>query len=586
MQEITLKRFSEISSQINSTEDIHDLLTLIMDTAKDLLDTEGSSLLLYDSKSDELIFDIVRGPKGNLLANQRLRAGEGIAGLVAQSKEALIVDDAAGDPRVSRKFDQKINFKTRNILAVPLMAVGKLIGVLEVVNSRNEQNFSEDDKEHLSYLSNQAAIAIYNRKLFQELENRMDELSCIYEISQTISSDFDFNRNVNNILKSICSSLAVERLSLIIGEEGGEDMKVISFIGFDMGKDQIVENIANGIAGFVYRSGNSLLVKDVKNDLPQSDFFSPGLYKTKSFVAIPIKHGGRVIGVLNATDKKQNVSFDSFDFRVLSTIGEQISEAFGNYKSHEEHLAMEQMKRDLETASLIQMNSLPHLAEKHGNLEIHYFYKSCEAVGGDFYDMIIHGEKLTSFIIGDVSGKGVGAALFMEHVKTLLQSYVPRFKNPRTSISELNRKILEEKRIVIFVTVMIVQIDTENNFFRYASAGHNNQFLIKAGSPKIEKLSGKGAPAGAFEEDKYEEFVTSYEEGDYLFLYTDGITEAMNEKNEIYGDERLMKTLGEMAGSLDLFTPKSFFEKILAGVQSFTGGAPLHDDQTALVVKL
>lgn len=585
MKELTLKRFSEISAQINSTEDIHDLLILIMDTAKDLLESEGSSLLLYDEKEDELFFDIVRGPKGNLLANQRLKIGEGIAGLVAKTQKAIIVNDAQNDTRVSKKFDKRINFQTKNILAVPLKTRERLIGVLEIVNSRLRDTFSEDDKELLMHLSNQAALAINNRNLFQNLKDRMDELSCLYEIVQTISSDYDFIRNADNILRSICNSLSVKRLSLLISDDN-ESMRIVSSIGLNINRNKLIENMKNGIAGYVYKTGDSLLIRDLKNDIPENEFFSLGTYKTKSFVTIPVNHKGKVIGVLNITEKQDGEPFDSNDFRILTTIGEQISGAYANYKSHEEHLAMEQMKRDLHTASLIQMNSLPHLPKTFSELEIAFHYESCEAVGGDFYDMIIHGERLVSFVIGDVSGKGVGAALFMEHVKTLLQSYIPRFKNPRTSIAELNRKILSEKGLVIFVTTMIMQVDIENRSFRYASAGHNNQYLIRAKGAVVEKVSGKGAPAGAFPQDKYKEFVLSFNKGDYLFLYTDGISEAMNQDKEVYGDGRLVKLLEGMASSLNKFTPQTFISTLLDDVRLYSAGTPLHDDQTMLVVKL
>jgi serine phosphatase RsbU (regulator of sigma subunit) len=219
-------------------------------------------------------------------------------------------------------------------------------------------------------------------------------------------------------------------------------------------------------------------------------------------------------------------------------------------------------------------------------VEIAYHYTSCEAVGGDFYDMIIHGENLISFIIGDVSGKGVGAALFMEHIKTLLQSYVPRFKNPRTSVSELNRKILNEKRLVMFATVLIVQLEMENRSFRFASAGHNRQFILRASTKTVDVISGKGAPCGAFSEDKYQEFVLPYEEGDYLFLYTDGFTEAMNSQNEVFGIEKLEDVLKDLIRSTGELTPKIILARVLADVNNFTKRTPLQDDQTALVVKL
>ncbi len=582
MQALTLKKFSNISLSINSTQDLHDLLVLIMDAAKDLLQTEGASLLLYDPMQGDLIFDIVRGPKNNLLASQRVALGKGIAGLVAQTKVPLIVNDAASDERVLKEFDKKTDFVTKNLLAVPLLRENKLIGVLEAVNSLDKRDFSKEDQEILVYLSHQAATAIYNRQLYRDLQERMDELRCIYEISQSISSHFDFLKNVDNILYSIEKTLFVQKISLLMNRDN--ELHVVSSIGFDTEHNN-VSVTKDGIAAYVFRSGDPLLVQNIDEDLHHYDFSSQGDYLTKSFISIPITSGEETVGVLNVADKKDGLPFDSFEFSVLSTVGREISKAYEMYTNQLNNMAIQQLRKDLETAAQIQKNSLMQLPHQYHGLTIASHYEACEAVGGDFYDMVTLGDNNVTFVIGDVSGKGVSAALFMEHVKTLLQSFIPRFKNPRTSVAELNKKILTEKRMSLFVTVMIVQIETESKQLRYASAGHNHQYIIRASQADVISISGKGAPAGTFPVDNYSEYVLSYEPGDVLFLYTDGITEAIQKDYQEYGEERLVAKLTQLAQKRDL-APERIVQNILSDVNAFRGETMLQDDLTILAVQL
>ncbi|MCB1315355.1 MAG: GAF domain-containing protein, partial [Leptospiraceae bacterium] len=159
MSGLTLAKINEITVRINSSQDLHGLLTVIMDTAREFLDAEASSLLLYDREEEELIFDIARGQRGGLLARRRIPLGQGVAGRCASERRPIIVNDAAADERVLKNFDKEIDFKTRNLLAVPMAARDELIGVLEVLNTNDQRDFNRQDVRLLGYLSNMAALA-------------------------------------------------------------------------------------------------------------------------------------------------------------------------------------------------------------------------------------------------------------------------------------------------------------------------------------------------------------------------------------------------------------------------------------------
>lgn len=576
---LTLETINDITTRINSTQDLHSLLTVIMDTASEFLNCEGSSLLLYDAESEELIFDIARGARGGLLASKRIPSGQGIAGECAQSRAPIVVNDAAGDDRVLKSFDAEIGFTTRNLLAVPMLARNTLIGVLEVVNTRDGRAYAKSDIRLLAYLSNMAALAIYNRQLYEDLKARMDELDCVYQISQSIRLHTDLDEALESAMQAICEVLDVERVSVIIQDDAG--YRLVKTRGFALADRDVRIDPNEGIAGIVMRTGDPMLVRDIEKEL-QLSRENASRYRTRSFISVPISHEEQVIGVLNAADKKDGQPFDFFELKVLSTISYQMADAFARMLAAQQERRLSEYRKDLETAAMIQMNSLPEIPSQIAGLRIATLYDACRDVGGDFYDLLYHGEERISLVMADVSGKGVPAALFMEYSKTLLAGQIPRYLDPATTLTRTNNEIYRHSKLGMFVTVMLIQVERDMNRLRLASAGHNHQILFRVKTGKIESLSAKGAPLGVFEGTEYIDRVIEYEPGDLLLLYTDGITEAYNESYEEFGEERLF----ELVRANPAAEPDAIRDEIVRRVGDFTAGVEQADDATMVVVRL
>ncbi|MDH5680567.1 MAG: GAF domain-containing protein, partial [Spirochaetota bacterium] len=188
-KQITFAQLNTLSSYINSAEDLNTLLAYIMNSAKEIIDCEATSLILLDEKSKTLKFHVITGEDKEILTKQSFPMGTGIAGLVAGTCEAVISNDAQSDDRVFQEIDEISNFKTNNLLCVPMKVRNKIIGVLEAINA-TKGHFTEDDKTLLAFLANEAAIAIHNRLLFsrldkanQELNSRIAELKYLYELT-------------------------------------------------------------------------------------------------------------------------------------------------------------------------------------------------------------------------------------------------------------------------------------------------------------------------------------------------------------------------------------------------------------------
>ncbi len=580
---ITLGQINEITTRINSEEEITSLLSIIMDTARDLLDTEGASLLLHDEPTGELVFNVISGESNVSLREKRIPAGEGIAGECALNRHAVIVNDASKDARLFKDIDEQINFNTRNILAVPMIARETLIGVLETVNTVDGRKFSGKDIRLLSYLANMAALAIQNRRLINDLNIRVDELNCLYEISQAMQRNDSIEEILSDVLNTVHNVLKVNRLSVVIEDDHEFQTPIIHTLGFSISEEEKI-NIRNheGILGKVYREGIPLLVSDYLQDLEYVPEFADR-YATRSFISVPIRKDGRVVGVISVADKKSAAPFDQFELKVLTTVASQLAESLFRFQARKREAELAVYRKDIQTAAEIQRNSLPSIPSRLSGLQIGSRYESCREVGGDFYDLIYHNEDRISFLIADVAGKGVPAALFMEYSKTLLAGLIPRYLDPVSSLRAANEEIYSNSRIPLFVTMMIVQVEREFRRLRIASAGHNRQILYRAREKEIVEMSAKGTPLGAFSGTEYIENVVSYDPDDLIVLYTDGVTEAEGVRDlDFFGEERLFEAIKELGDQ----EPEEIIEGVLERIRDFGKGREPSDDTTILVVRL
>lgn len=578
---LTLKQISGITTRINSELDLASLLTVIMDTARELLRTQGASLLLYDPDTEDLIFDIARGERSNILARRRIPAGQGIAGECARIRKPILVNDAQNDPRWLRTIDQASGFVTRNVIAVPMEARGELIGVLEAVNTIDGRDFTRRDERLLTFLSGMAGLAIYNRRLYANLKDRMEELNCIHEISRSLHEHDDLEPMLDAILSAIEEVLDVERLSLALRDRSSGEFMILRTRGFSLEENDLRIDPERGVASMVLKSGQPLLVRDLVRDLGFTSE-NAGRYRTSSFISVPILVDEQVTGLLNVADKKNGNPFDQFELKVLTTIAAQLSSAIQRLDARSREIEIRMYRKDLETAANIQRNSLPEIPSEIAGVKMAAGYEACREVGGDFYDFHYHSENLMSFVMADVSGKGVPAALFMEYSKTLLGAHIPRLIHPVKSLTEVNAELIRNSRMGLFVTVMLVQVERDLDRLRIASAGHNHQILYRARTGRIESLSGQGPPLGTFEGAEYREKIYHYEKGDLLVLYTDGISEAQKQNFEQYGEDRLFDLIRRV-GHLE---PSDIVKEIFADVNSFIAGAEQMDDATVMVVRL
>ncbi|HNX58484.1 MAG TPA: GAF domain-containing protein, partial [Spirochaetota bacterium] len=475
------QRIIEIMNKMNSSMSFQKLLATITDSAAELLSAEGASLLLRDKKSDELIFDVVVSDKGEIIKGKRIKIGVGIAGHVAKTGETTVVNDVMSDARFYSEIDASSGFSTKSAIAAPVQIHGKLIGVIEAVNSRNAQGFTSDDASTLRYLCDAAALSIQTHELVLSLKNRVAELTCIYEISQSIYFSENIPELLARVITAIKKVIRSERCSFVILDDDGESVK---YFVSSTGENYEIK-LKDSLIGHVIKTGDPLLVFDLENE----DRYQPGInmgnYKSKSFICIPMKLNRKVIGVLNVTDKSESDTFDSFDLRVLSTISQQVAEMYDNVREYRDDIERRRIEHDLQIAAEIQRQSLTELPDKVNGMDMAGFIRPARYVGGDFFEVTEYNERFISVGVGDISGKGIPAAIFLSTVRNALRHEVIKNNMPESLFRNVNKWVCNESYNGMFCTFFYALIDREDKLIHYASAGHNPQIFFNTGEDRF-----------------------------------------------------------------------------------------------------
>jgi sigma-B regulation protein RsbU (phosphoserine phosphatase) len=269
------------------------------------------------------------------------------------------------------------------------------------------------------------------------------------------------------------------------------------------------------------------------------------------------------------------IDFHDFEMTVQKTL-RQVRRLRAALADHDRLIALE---RELAIAADIQRSFLPKEggAAKRGAFVVNASMTPAHAVGGDFYDYFWLDDKRLGVVIGDVSGKGVPAALLMAVTRSLLRATALRGAEPGPCLEEVNRLLVRDTTAERFVTLFYAVLDGERGELCFANAGHNAPFLVRA-SGAVEELSGSQLILGAVPEARYATRSVPLQCGDRLFLYTDGVTEALNLQGEQFSEQRLQCLLRKATGD----SPQEMIDRVMQGIRSFAAGAPQSDDITIL----
>ncbi len=297
-----------------------------------------------------------------------------------------------------------------------------------------------------------------------------------------------------------------------------------------------------------------------------------------SVLVVPLISQGELLGTLSLGPRLSDQPYSSDDRRLLASLASQVAPAVkvaNLVKDQEvETKQRERMEQELRVAALIQQTLLPKQLPSPAGWKIDAFYRPARAVGGDFYDFIPLGDGRLGFVVGDVTDKGVPAALVMATTRSHLRAAAQRSDSPGAVLADANGILVEEIPPGMFVTCLFGVLDTDSGEIRFANAGHNLPYVRRGDG--VTELRATGMPLGLMPGMGYEEVVAVLQPGDVMVLSSDGIVEAHGPDGEMFGFGKVQKTIG-MAPDEDVIG------HLLEGFDAFVGPGHEPEDDITLV---
>lgn len=286
-----------------------------------------------------------------------------------------------------------------------------------------------------------------------------------------------------------------------------------------------------------------------------------------------------VVGLIN----KGELGFTAGDSKLLTAVAEQIAAIINNTILHQQILAQERMQRELEIAAEIQVSLLPHGVPEFPGVEFAVASLPATEVGGDFYDFISLDEDRLGIVVGDVAGKGVPAAMLTSVARTVLRVEAGYGHSPQRVMIQTNRALMQDLQYAeMFVTAFLAYLNPNDLTLSYANAGHTPGLWWHADRGTFEQLTATTPPLGIQIADMAGDKTLRLSPSDFVMFYTDGVTEAMSPKHEVFGGERLLEALAGNPGG----TADDLLQSVLSAVRAFRRSAPWSDDLTMIIMRV
>jgi sigma-B regulation protein RsbU (phosphoserine phosphatase) len=310
----------------------------------------------------------------------------------------------------------------------------------------------------------------------------------------------------------------------------------------------------------------------------------------KARLLVQIRQKDELVGILALGPRRAEFSYSNSDRELLMSLAAQLALVIDNARLTERMVVQERLRRELALAAEVQQRLLPSRPPVGVAMEVAGFCEPARGVGGDYYDFINFDSRQAGLAIADVAGKGMPAALLMSTVQATLRSLTARNGSPMPVTPELSKIVGKLNRLLFdstngehYVTFFYATFDQSTQLLTYVNAGHNPPLYLRADETgDFRQLTAGGLIAGAFEDSAYEQESVQMKANDLLFLYTDGLTEALNLTGEEFGAARIMETLKSYAS----LSVNQIRDEVVKRVKEWCFGMPLYDDLTFVVMKV
>ena len=566
----------DLGRQVTAVLDFEQLLAHIPELIRRLIQFDAFAVYLIDERRGDIRVAYSVGYPERL-EPMRLGAHQGLVGAAIVSEAPLLVNDVAADPRYVAVVPGM-----RAELVVPLLHKARPIGALNILSHQKDQ-FTASDVALLRQFGAHVATALVNARLFERIRSDADAFETLAEIGRDVAAVLDLDRLFARIAQLARRVIDYRTFGiLLVNEERGElEMKFAVQYGEKVEVPRV--RLGEGLVGYAALHREAVLVPDVSQD-PR---YIPVVADVRSELAIPMLLKDRCIGVFDLESPELD-AFTKRDVEILTLLASQAAVAIENARLYETVRANEvRLEKEVRFAQRVQAALLPvGLPKRMKGVDVAASFAPARELGGDFHDFLSPESNTLVVALGDVSGKGVPAALYsvfaaeLVRGRTFRRRYLPDRSTPASVLSSVNT-ILQQRQLEEYYCTMCYSIfDLKRRIVTLANSGL--PYPIRVSASGVSQIELPGVPLGAFQGSTYDELTFALHAGDVFVFCSDGVFEAMDAAGQEFSAERLMKVV---EGSRQL-TAAETVAAIFAAVEEFRAGAPPNDDMTAVVVKI
>ena len=414
----------------------------------------------------------------------------------------------------------------------------------------------------------------------RQLRLAVNELQVLNDIATTISSTQPVETIIDQIVMKCMRHLDTQEGAISLLERNSGNREFHTMIRRqDSSARNVPMRLDDRLQGWMLKNRSILLSNDISRD-ERFRFLDADHYPFDSILCVPLMVKGDLTGYLAVFNKKSGEEFSDEDRRLLSIIGSQSAQVLENARLYEEEKALITLQEEMKMARNIQLNLLPDTLPDIPGYQVAAVNLPAKMVGGDYYDFLPLDSGRFGFCVGDITGKGMPAAMLMANLQATIRSQGMIFEDSGRCLETTNTLLFRSTEPTNFATLFYGVLDTAEHTLAYTNGGHDAPILFTSNTEPL-KLDATGLLLGVLEHATYEADTVRFQPGDLLLLYTDGITEAMNSGEEEYGLERLVQKTCDYRDR----NVHEMLEMIIEDVKQHAVSTAQSDDITLLLLK-
>jgi phosphoserine phosphatase RsbU/P len=566
-----------LGREVASVLDLEELLHKIPQLIARLTKFNAFAVYLLDTTRDELLIAYAVGYPEDVARSLRVKVGQGLVGAAVASGQPLLVNDVHAEPQYIETVPG-----SQSELVVPLRRKGRVIGALNLL-SETQGQFTEADEAMLRQFAAHVSVAIENARLFEQERQYASTLETLAEVGREFGAILQLDELLTRITNLTRRVIDYRTFGiLLLNDDTGElEMKVAVRYGDKVQMPRV--QLGVGLVGYAALHKEAVVVPDVSID-PR---YIKLVDDAKSELVIPLLLKDRCIGVFDLESPELD-AFSKTHVEILTLLASQAAVAIENARLYETIRANEErLEKEIRFAQRVQAALLPtELPKRMKGVDVAARFAPARELGGDLYDFLAPEPNTLAVAVGDVSGKGVPAALYSAFAGELIRSrtfrrrYAPDRFSPAGVLASTNTILHERQLEEYYCTLCYALFDLKRRSVTLANSGL--PYPIRCGADEVSQILLPGVPLGSFAGSSYEEVTFDLAAGDMYVFCSDGVFEANDALGREFGAERLVEVVKQHCRA----SARDVVNAVFSAVEEFRGETPANDDMTAVAVRI